>query len=556
MKRFISLTLVTVLIVALLAGCGSNDDKTTVNDPKPIETVGENEYGWEMPSETIEFTYFAGQGNPDDVEKESKLISEFLLQNFNVKINKMVYDTDRKERLNLMLASNDYPDVITGLDLTDVNLLVELDKTVELTSLIEEYGPNITERYGDTIERYKTENGELNYLMKGWGFLPIPDNSATIRYDIWQNMGAPEIITTDDYYKILKQMVEENPVNADGKNAYALSYYGGESANILEDWIQITLGMWGLKDGYKEDENYQLTHWANTEEGLEMTIWMNQFFRDGLLDPDSVVNTFDDWKSKVSTERAYGHIGRWWDTWNAGHEVWQKTDENWQDDKRFVHVNVKNEDAEQVYLSPKNTNGWSATVITDKCENPEEVMKWLDFEISDMGTRINGWGVPNLDTSSWDTDGSSYTFREEAKQGVINGTYDYEIGSLLGQYEYWLVMGQKPLADGTNVWFDQNFNNESKWKKVMNDNLVDTIYDFSAYRNISYEPDNPLTVVKQQVQDVILTGWTYAITAETEEQCIQRFEELQEKANEAGLQDLEAYITEQYNNNLDAWKMK
>lgn len=144
------------------------------------------------------------------------MLHNYLLEEFNVNLTKVVYDTDKEERFNLMLTSGDYPEVMTGLSKSDV------------------------------------------------------------------------------------------------------------------------AGVWELKAGYKEDDNHKLTHWVNTPEGKEFTAYYNQVHRDGLFDPDAFSNKYDDWKSKFSNQRIIGHIGPWWQSWNAGHEVWQKTDDNWIKKQRFV----------------------------------------------------------------------------------------------------------------------------------------------------------------------------------------------------------------------------
>ena len=43
----------------------------------------------------------------------------------------------------------------------------------------------------------------------------------------------------------------------------------------------------------------------------------------------------------------------------------------------------------------KNNAGSNWTIITDKCENVEGVMQWLDFTLSDKGIALTGWGMPN-----------------------------------------------------------------------------------------------------------------------------------------------------------------
>jgi len=565
MKKFVCLLLSLLLIMMLISGCGSNKESSNQKD-KPEDTSKDvpqqqnnqaegpktepkvNEFGWEIPEETIEITFYAGQDNPDNAEEDAKLIGEYILEKFNVKLNKIVYDTDMTERLNLMLASNDYPEVITNLSPTNAATWVELGKAIELTPYIDEYAPNIKTKLGEIYNRLLDEEGRLYVMPKYWGFLPIPDASAHIRWDWWQEMGAPKFETPDEYFEVLKQMQANHPTNKDGEKTYALSSYGTWDYNTLA-------AIWGLKRGYKEDADHNLIHWVNTDEGLEMAKFINRFHREDLLDPDSFINTFDDWKAKFSSERMMGHIGAWWVTWNAGHEVWQKANPDWQDDMRFVQVKVKAPQAEQAYFSPKNTTGSYRTIITDKCTQPENVLKWWNFEISDMGTRLIGWGVPNLEESVWDYKDGEWSWRESAAQAIIDATWDFEISDKLGQGVMWMVAGQGLMEDGkSTVWFDQNFNDRAKWKKIMHENLQGTIYDFSAFLSINLPPDDPITVTNQQIKDILDTGWAEVVTASTEQECESKFLELRDKLNKAGLGDLEKYYTEHYKQNLENWK--
>ena len=57
------------------------------------------------------------------------------------------------------------------------------------------------------------------------------------------------------------------------------------------------LGLYGVSGGtntsggsithyYKENDDGTITYWVDTEEGLKVAKYINQFWRDGLIDPD------------------------------------------------------------------------------------------------------------------------------------------------------------------------------------------------------------------------------------------------------------------------------
>ena len=559
-KRYIVALLACIFITSTLSGCKKN----TVDTKSEWKTKGSNEYGWSVPEKTVEINFYAkGKYDTEKNKTRTEPLQKYVLDNFNVKLNKIVYNQDADERFNLSLASNDYPEVITGLTKGDVDKLKQQGKIKDLTPYIDKYGENIKKELGDIFNRYKDKDGKIYALPTGWGMLPIPDYSAHIRWDWYQEIGAPKFETPEEYYEVLKKIVEKHPTNSKGQKVYALSWENDNcfisTANASATGsVPAAAGIWGLKEGYKEDSNHNLTHWVNTQEGLDLTKFYNKAYKDGLLDPDSFSNKFEQWKTKVSDERVVGHLGPWWETWNAGHEVWQKTNKDWKEDQRFVQVSLKAANAEKSYLSPKDTTGGGYTVITDKAKDPEAIIRFLNFAITPNGTRLFAWGIPNLDNSNWNFKDGKWSFNEKTKQEIINASYDYKAHEPLGSNYLWLIHTGGVISDApeTNIWIDQCFNDQAKWKKMMNDNLKNSIYDNSAMDQIGFLPENPVTVIQQQIDDTIRTYWAKAVLSKTDAEFDKNFAELKSRVQKLGVDKLEKYMTEQYNNNLKNWGKK
>ncbi|WP_372633510.1 sugar ABC transporter substrate-binding protein [Cohnella sp.] len=552
MKKTSSTIIATALAVGLLAGCSSGQEEGPAASPKQPSSSGAvtpgqpNAYGWVKPAQpTVINFYQADRDNPDKVARDTVRLHDYLLDNFNVDLKKTVYDVDPKERLNLMLASGEYPEVIAAMDDDTVDKWKAQRKLIDLTPYVDQYGQNIKKALGDKYKTYLDEDGKLWGLPRGWGYLPGSDFTAHIRMDWYEEMGSPKIETPEDYYEVLKQMVAAHPTNTQGEKVYALSW--NDQVNINN-----VMGIWGLKDGYKEDADHNLVHWLNTSEGLEAARYYNKIYRDGLLDPDLFINKFDDWKTKFANERIVGHIGSWWHSWNAGHEIWRNSVPDYQEDMRYVQISIKAADAEKAYLSPKDARGWNYTVLTDKAKDPEAIIKFLDFTMSPIGTRLLGWGVPNEGDSLWNYEGDGkWSFNDAQKTALLDGTFDYEKADQLGGNRYWLVHGQGLLEDDnkSTAWYDQNFIDEDKWKKLMYDNTKDTVYDNTA-RRVVFSVDNPYTLVNQQIEDLVKNGFAQAVTRKTEDEFVRTFNELKDKANKLGLQDLEKYRTEEYKKQL------
>ena len=133
-------------------------------------------------------------GNLETDRNNANTIAQIInrrLDEFNVNIEKIVYDTDKEERFNLMLTSGDYPEVMTGLSKEDVIRLQDLGKIVDLAPFVDELGSNIKTELDGIYGRYIMQM--VNYtdcLMLGacYRFLTIQHTSDGIYTTKWVHL--------------------------------------------------------------------------------------------------------------------------------------------------------------------------------------------------------------------------------------------------------------------------------------------------------------------------------------------------------------------------------
>lgn len=65
---------------------------------------------------------------------------------------------DAKQDVALMIANDEYPDFIYAKG--EATSLYEAGALIDMTDLIEQYGPNIKKMYGDELEKLKWGNGD------------------------------------------------------------------------------------------------------------------------------------------------------------------------------------------------------------------------------------------------------------------------------------------------------------------------------------------------------------------------------------------------------------
>ena len=117
-KRFtVVLTAVAMVFSLTLTSCSgkSNEDidegSTTVTPTVTEATGNVNEYGWEVPEKTIEFSAYAGVTDPATFEEQLSIsnnaMADFLKEKFNVVINKEVYLDDSTVKRHALIGTYD-----------------------------------------------------------------------------------------------------------------------------------------------------------------------------------------------------------------------------------------------------------------------------------------------------------------------------------------------------------------------------------------------------------------------------------------------------------------
>lgn len=570
-KKALALLLAATMLGSTLAGCGGGGKTEAKSEEdlakiEPTPTTGEvNEFGWEMPKETIKIDwYHALQSSTSDNEKYNQQMHDYLLENFNVDLNKIVYDTDPAERMNLMRASNDYADVITYLTGTQVEEWKQLGAAIPLEDLMKTHAPNLYARFEGYLPRFRDDDGKLWKFATGWSNLVpersnmIADTAPMVRQDWYEEIGSPDISTPDAYFEAVKKMVENHPTTPSGGKTYGLSMYDTKAAaNIVPSFVSWWGGMFGLKMGWDvDDTTNDVKLWINSEKGEKLIKYMNRFYREGLLDPDGLTMPVEQWGEKGVEERYAAYIGPWFQPTFYISDYWKKQKgDSYDANMRYVHYNVKDPDVEHSTFNPKSTLGGGYVIITDKCENPADVMRWWEFENSELGTKLIGWGIPGLEDSVWDlVDGKAVTRPEQIEAiQAETAVFDFEKFMLIGgENQLQMTISEELQPDGTCNWFNQSY--KDKWKAIKDENLKDSIYDFTAFRSILMDPEDPLTAVKQRCGDIINTAFAKAISAPTEEECMQIIEDAKAEAIGAGLSDVEKFYSDNYKANVEKYK--
>ena len=133
-----------------------------------------------------------------------------------------------------------------------------------------------------------------------------------LRFDLYKQLGYPEIKNYDDLFNVLKQMKDICPKDDNGKDTYALSLFPDWDGSMVmfvkslgtayRGWDEFGFGYYNPEDG--------TYHNCLEENGpyLESLKFLNRLYREGLLDPDSQTQHFDSMAEDYKNGTAFFQI--------------------------------------------------------------------------------------------------------------------------------------------------------------------------------------------------------------------------------------------------------
>lgn len=372
----------SILIISaflLAAGCESSDSSSE----RPKE---------ELTPMTI--TFVAGDKNPywDDMQSE---VGKLITQKTGISINAQFPAGGNDEDIfALMVASNEYPDLVAAKG--NVSKLKAAGALIDLAPLIEEHAPNIKTLYSDHMKRLRWSNDDHGiYVLPtaGVGQQDFkPAGGFQLQHAVLKELGYPQIKTVKDYENALRAYYDKHKTTSDGKPIIPLSLNAG-GWQILITTTNPAVATTGAPDEgefHINPDTYEAKfHYLRPEE-KEYFRWLNHMYDIGLLDPESFVQKYDQYRAKIASGRVLGLIDADWDF--AGEVAVLKKEGKY--DQTYAPFPVTlNESYKSHAFQDTGYLAGTGISITKSAKDPVRIIKFLDFLASDEGQVLVNWGI-------------------------------------------------------------------------------------------------------------------------------------------------------------------
>lgn len=505
-KKLLSVLLASSMVIgsaSALTGCGS----------KKNEVIKLNVYS--------QLANFSG--------KQIGWSADILKKKFNVELN-IIPEGDGV--FETRMTSGNLGDIVVwGADNDKYPLAVKNNLLFgwEDDNVLDEYGPYIKKNMPDALKKNKEltktiTNGASDKLY-GFGAnvaLNSKDHESFFytwdtRWDLYKKLGYPKIKNLQDYHKMLKNMQKLCPSDDSGNKVYAVSLwpdwddamvmYVKAMATAYYGYDELALGLYDPTNGKYHD--------ALEENGpyLEMLKWFNDLYQDGLIDPDSMTQTYDEMIAKVQNG------GTLFSIFNYSGSLGYNTKEHTSAGKLMYCM--KPEDASPIVYGMNTQGGDRVWSIGAKTEYPEKCMEIINYLATPEGRMTMEYGPKGY---TWDYDDQKHAYLTDVgmkcqkdKNTTMGGGYkgSYHDGELQINNVTWSLDASNPDSDGETYnkesWASYNATPSSDIEKDWRDKTgCITINEYMEKGKYTVAPG---TSFSKETQDTTLkTTWNQVTT--------------------------------------------
>ena len=560
-RKVVSLMLVSAMVAGMLAGCGSDSGSSKGGSSTETGSAAEASSSGETADDTddkspITFEYFNADGKNGNWDNPvAKAITEATGVTLDVSYP-VASQGDAKEDVALMIANDEYPDMIYAKgSATD---LYQAGALIDMTDLIEKYGPNIKKMYGAEMEKLKWSQDDpgiyqLSYAGVNQKTLTT-GGSCQIQWAALKENDYKYPKTLDEYEKMIKSYLAAHPKTEDGLDMIGITMSAsdwhwmitlGNPAGLIAD-ASPDNGQWII------DDEYNVHYKHVTDEEKEYFKWLCRMYNEGILDPNFATQTDDDYIAKVASGRvvaitdAEWHYSQCEATLVADGKV----------DQTYVGlpVTLREDQVEKALLYQGTTVGWGIG-ITKSCEDPVRAIKFLDYLCSDEGQILYHWGIEG-ENYFLDDDGQPYRTDEEVAKAQSDPDYAKNTG--IDNYTGFPIYGTGsysedgfPYTPTTKESVIANYNTaEKEGCEAMGFEMLTDMFaqpeefDLLPYSALwAYQQPQELAEKQTILDEIAWPGLVKCVTG-TEDEFDGNWESMVQELTDNGLADAEEAMTE------------
>lgn len=392
-------------MILTVAGCGGGGNSSTAESSTSSKTessAAESTDGGDASSEVT------GSSGPDDTTEPYEFdayysyqgsvkpwgedaASKYMNEKFNIKVNYSCPEADADSKLNLMISSDDLPDVIILDRNANWLKLINLGKLVDINTLKYE-GCSFDEDILESTQKLLSVNGGL-YGIPNWARKGATGGNMSwmVNHDVYEQLGSPELKTLEDLHQFMLDAKDKGVKTSDDQSIFPWLPRQDDNGFYTVSAIYRSYGNPNLIDMY----------WSQADNDVKLAVYddnyiaalkiANQWYKEGLFPETTYTDSNDQFTEKLANGRAaitYYDFSQ--DDTNHFRTLLQEKDGNTYDllgwELKDSPIYPAADGVDYVYGEEGGTVGWNVNCITTKAENPQRIFDLYTWMLTKDGS--------------------------------------------------------------------------------------------------------------------------------------------------------------------------
>lgn len=397
-RRIIAVFMLVFMVMSGLSGCGKTSETADGTAAGTQENSGGgeskdsglNELGtFPLSNEKQTFSIMIPQLGTEDVTK--CYVNDAYEDKTNVSIKWNVVPADSwNDKVSIVMASGDLPDVIAGMDtynVTPTNELLYANQglIIPLNDIIDKNSTNFKQLLADDpqIKKLISQNDGKIYSLPGIAVCYHCNFSQKMFINsTWlKNLGLDMPTTIDEYYNVLKAFKEKDANGNGDPNDEIPLIANADGWHTQLDGFLMNAFTYCDADTHMAVEDGKIIYTATTDKYREGVKFLNKLYNEGLLSPESFTNN-QETNAKINVSGGdYAMFGSYptaYQIYSGDTDIWKQYD---------ILPPLKGADGTATTPNYELTRDVirGNMVITSAAKNPELIMRWIDYFYSDEG---------------------------------------------------------------------------------------------------------------------------------------------------------------------------
>lgn len=379
--KLYTVILLGIMLMGTLAGCESKDSEE-IQENETAQTI--ETFDW-----YINFSWYKTPWGEN-------IVSKAITEKTGVNINFITPKGNASEKFDALISSNTLPDIITlGWWERQLDEMIDKKMVYALNELADQYDAYFWKVADPTVvDWYTSEDGNI-YCYPNSSYIPsdydeydcIGSNQTfLVRKDIYEAIGSPDMTTIKGFKGAVEKAARMFP-EVDGETLIPVGCDAFTETGCVsfDKYLQNFLAIPFEKDGFYYDR-------YTDPDYIEWLKMFRELGSEGLLKEEIFIDQRSQMEEKISKGRYFCMLYQRTDM-----EAQQKTLYAKNPDMIYMAIDGPKNSAGDAHKLPGNgINGWTVTLISKNCDNPEKAIQFLSYLMSEEGQKMTYLGVEGV----------------------------------------------------------------------------------------------------------------------------------------------------------------